>query len=62
MQVLHFSDCALVRVALLQHEKHYLSHPVGTTPSLCIQEYLQVKLTSVTVWLIYTLYAEIFVV
>ena len=39
-QILLFSD-PLIGVALIQHEKHCTNHPLGATPSLCIQEYLQ---------------------
>ena len=45
IQMLFFSDHSLG-----QHEKCYTSYPVGAMPSLCIWEYLRIKLTSVSIW------------
>ena len=41
-----------IRVALVQYEKHYTiaSHPVGATPTLCVQVYLQIELIGISAW------------
>ena len=45
---------SLIGVALMHHEKCYTSCPVVAETSLCIPEYLQIKLAGVGIRLIYS--------
>ena len=49
----HFFQWSLTGIAFIWHEKYYSSFPIEAIPSLCIQEYLQIKPTGVSVWCIY---------